>query len=233
MGIVGADSKGIWKLPTKLSTNGPAQTTASPRAMTAARPSMLGNLLDLANLITMGGLALAVLACWLVLSGRPSLALALAASAIVMDYLDGWVARRTVGRNPAFGHFGAHLDCFADYINKGVFPVLLLMSATDFHATSLPVALIYLMAIAVRYSYEFVPEHAHIGLSPDYVIVFLCLLQLAALGSAFVPTLMAGLVVFAALAVAPFPSPKFKGRAVIGFCLFLLLLAAILLSGGG
>ena len=37
-----------------------------------------------------------------------------------------------------------------------------------------PVALIYLMAIAVRYSYEFVPDRAHIGLSPDYMIAFLC-----------------------------------------------------------
>ena len=68
-------------------------------------------------------------------------------------------------------------------------------------------ALIYLMAIAFRYSYEFVPDRAHIGLSPDYMIAFLCLLQLAALhvGSAFIPTLMASLAGFAALAVASLP----------------------------
>ena len=91
-------------------------------------------------------------------------------------------------------------------------------------------ALIYLMAIAFRYSYEFVPDRAHIGLSPDYMIAFLCLLQLAApqLGSAFIPTLMASLAGFAALAVASFPSPKLKGWALVGFCLFLLVLAAIL-----
>jgi phosphatidylserine synthase len=159
--------------------------------------------------------------------------MALAASAIVIDNVDGWVARRAVGRKPAFQHFGAHLDCFADYICKGVFPVLYLLTATDLQVVSIPVALIYLMTIAVRYSYEFVPDRAHIGLSPDYSIAFLCLLQLAApkIGSAFIPILMTSLVGFAALAVAPFPSPKLKGGAVVGFCLFLVVLAVVLLVG--
>jgi phosphatidylserine synthase len=194
---------------------------------------MLAYLSDAANLITIGGLALAFLACWLVLSQRPAFGLAFAALALVMDYADGWVARRAVGRNPAFKHFGAHLDCFADYVTKGIFPALFLLSATDLQIISLPVALVYLMAIAIRYSYEFVPGRAHIGLSPDYLIVFLCVLQLAApwLGSAFLPTLMVSLPLFAMLAVAPFASPKLKGRSPIGFCVFLVFLSALLVNG--
>ncbi len=194
---------------------------------------MLAYLVDAANLVTLGGLALAFFACWAVLSGQPSVAVALAALAVVIDNVDGWLARRAVGRNPAFEHFGRHLDCYADYITKGIFPALYLLTATDLQIASVLVALIYLMAIAVRYSYEFVPDRAHIGLSPDYMIAFLCLLQLAAprIGSAFVATLMASLVGFAALAVAPFPSPNLKGRAAIGFCLILLVLAALLLTG--
>ena len=125
------------------------------------------------------------------------------------------------------------MECYADYVAKGIFPVLYLLIATDFQVLSVPVALIYLMAISVRYSYEFVPDRTHIGLSPDYMIAFLCLLQLAApqIGSAYIPTLMTSLVGFAALAIAPFPSPKLKGRAVVGFCLFLVVLAAFLLVG--
>ena len=193
---------------------------------------MLAYLVDAANLITLGGLALSFFACWAVLLGRPSLAVALAALAVVIDNVDGWMARRTKGRNPALEHFGAHFDCYADYICKGIFPTLYLLIATDLQAASMPVALIYLVAIAIRYSYEFVPDRDHIGLSPDYMIAFLCLLQLAApqFGSAFAPTLMASLAGFAALAVAPFPSPKLKGRALVGFCLFLLILAAVLLA---
>ena len=159
--------------------------------------------------------------------------MALAAVAVVIDNLDGWVARRAVGRNPAFEHFGAHLDCYADFVGKGIFPALYLLTATGLQAVSVPVALIYLMAIAVRYSYEFVPDREHIGLSPDFMIAFLCLLQLAAplIGAGFVPTLMASLVGFAALAVAPFPSPKLKGGVLVGFCFFLLVLAGLLLTG--
>ncbi len=194
---------------------------------------MLVYLVDAANLITLGGLAISLFACWAVLLGRPSLALALAALAVAIDNVDGWMARRTVRRNPKLEHFGRHLDCYADYISKGVFPVLYLLTATDFQVVSIPAGLIYLMAITVRYSYEFVPDRDHIGLSPDYMIAFLCLLQLAAsqLGSAFIPTLMASLVGFAALAVAPFPSPKLEGRVLVGFCLFLLVLAGLLLTG--
>ena len=117
---------------------------------------------------------------------------------------------------------------------KAYSPSCIFITATDLQVVSIPLALTYLMAIAVRYSYEFVPDRDHIGLSPDYMIAFLCLLQLAApqLGSAFIPTLMASLAGFAALAVASFPSPKLKGWALIGFCLFLLVLAAVLLIGG-
>ena len=206
-----------------------ARTVAPP----LARPGMLAHLVDAANLITLGGLAISFFACWAVLSGRPSLAVALAAVAVVIDNLDGWMARRAVGRDPAFEHFGAHLDCYADFVCKGIFPALYLLTATGLQAVSVPVALIYLMAIAVRYSYEFVPDREPIGLSPDFMIAFLCLLQLAAphIGAAFVPTLMASLVGFAALAVAPFPSPKLKGGGIVGFCFFLLVLAGLLLTG--
>ena len=100
-----------------------------------ARLGMLSYLADPANLITLGGLALAFFACWAVLSGQPALALALAALAIVIDNVDGWVARRTVGRSAAMGHFGAHLDCYADYVTKGFFPILYLFTTTDLQAT--------------------------------------------------------------------------------------------------
>ena len=116
---------------------------------------------------------------------------------------------------------------------KAYSPSCIFITATDLQVVSILVALIYLMAIAFRYSYEFVPDRAHIGLSPDYMIAFLCLLQLAAphMASAFIPTLMASLVGFAALAVAPFPSPKSKGWVVVAFCMFLLVLAAVLVVG--
>ncbi len=232
--MVGVDQEVKLEMPANISTQHRTGTRASPALAAAARPGMLANLADAANLITLTGLALAFSACWSVLSGRPSQGMALAAMALVMDYADGWMARRAVRRDPAIGHFGAHLDCFADYINKGVFPALFLLTATDLQFAFLPVAVIYLMAVAIRYSYEFVPNRAHIGLSPDYTIVFLCLTQLAApqLGPAFIPALMAGLLIFAALAIAPFPSPRLTGWAAFGFCLFLVFLAAFLLTGG-
>ena len=210
-----------------------AQGVAKLLSSGLARWSMLAYLIDAANLITLASLAFSFYACWSVLTGRPTLAAALVAVAIVIDNVDGWVARRTVRQNPNFEHFGSHLDCYSDFISKGMFPVLYLITATDMQVACLPVALIYLVAITVRYSYEFIPDCPQIGLSPDYVIVVVCLLQLAKpqMGSAFIPIFMASLVGFAILAVARFPSPKLKGGgALVGFCLFLLVLAAALLT---
>lgn len=234
----GVDLKILGGLPPDIAPKLAVETGGSPILSPPifspiVRLGMLGHLVDAANLITLFGLALGFLACWSVLTGQPAVAMALAALAIVIDNVDGWMARRTLNRNPSFEHFGKHLDCYADFVCKGVFPVLYLLTVSDMQIASLPVALMYLAAIAVRYCYEFVPNRAHIGLSPDYVIAFLCLLQLAAphMGSAFTPTLMASLAGFAGLAIAPFPSPKLKGGAIVGFCVFLLVLAAVLLIG--
>ena len=78
-----------------------AQTNALPLSPPVARRGMLVHLVDAANLITLGNLAISFFACWVVLLGRPSLAMALAALAVVIDNVDGWMARRTVGRDPA------------------------------------------------------------------------------------------------------------------------------------
>ena len=89
-----------------------ARTVALPLSPPLARPGMLVYLVDAANLITLGGLAISLFACWAGLLGRPSLARAGLAG--VIDNADGWMARRTMGRNQAFEPCGAHLDCYAD-----------------------------------------------------------------------------------------------------------------------
>ena len=169
----------IWEMSAKMSRNSRAQAAALPLSPPLARPGMLVYLVDAANLITLGGLAISLFACWAVLLGRPSLAMALAALAVVIDNVDGYMARRTMGRNPALEQFGAHFIVMRTTSAKAYSPSCIFITATDLQVVSILVALIYLMAIAFRYSYEFVPDRAHIGLSPDYIILFLCLLQLA------------------------------------------------------
>ena len=106
--------------------------------------------------------------------------------------------------------FGGHLDCFADYITKGVFPTLFLLAVGGYSGPLIAVAILYLSAIAIRYSYEFIPDAQVYGLSPDYLIVLFALLYLArdVFGAALAPVIAVAMLVEAGLAVAPIRVPK-------------------------
>jgi len=160
-----------WELSAKMPRKSRARTVALPLSPPLARPGMLVYLVDAANLITLGGLAISLFACWAVLSGRPSLALALAALAVVIDNVDGWVARRTVGRNPALEPFGAHFDCYADYLSKGIFPVLYLYNRHRFGLKAKPLASLLFPIISMLPRKHFI-EQTVVGFLLVLVVCF-------------------------------------------------------------
>ena len=129
------------------------------------------------------------------------------------------------------GIFGAHLDCYADFVTKGVFPPLLLLVSAEFNPAFFPVAALHICAIAVRYSYEFVPDVPPAGLSPDYSILvfagfFLCCTALNVFSAPILAILM---LIMAALNVSPLSVPKLEGPWRIGFfCLIYSRVAGLL-----
>ena len=192
---------------------------------------MLGFAFDLANAATLIGLLVACAALVLVIDGSFDRALALALTAILIDHVDGALARRDRRRSEAMRTFGAHLDCYADFVTKGIFPSLLLLTSTEFDPAYFPVAALHICVIAVRYSYEFVPGVPPAGLSPDYNIVVLAgfFLGCTALRVFSAPVLAASMLIMAALNVSSLRVPRLAGAwRVSFFCLVFSLVAALL-----
>ncbi len=181
--------------------------------------SMLRFLWDLANLVTLSGLAISFGALILTIQGQLGLGIALVVVSITIDNIDGALARRDPHRSPQMQSFGGHLDCFADYITKGVFPTLFLLAVGGYSGPLIAVAILYLSAIAIRYSYEFVPEVQVQGLSPDYLIVLIALAYLArdAFGVALAPVIAAMMLGEAWLAIAPIRVPKLQRWSLRAF----------------
>jgi CDP-diacylglycerol---serine O-phosphatidyltransferase len=153
----------------------------------------------------------------------------------LIDQLDGRLALARPHRGPAVQAFGAHLDCYADFVSKGVFPALMLLVLTDFGLLAWVVAGIQLAVIAFRYSYEFVPGAAPRGLSPDYSVLVFSLLFLApSLAQApLFPILLGPAMLFmAVLNLAPLQPPKLAGIGLAAFVSVALGLMGLLLTTG-
>ena len=194
-------------------------------------PQMLGFVIDWANVATLTGLLTACAACIFAIRGSFQLALAFALSAIFIDHVDGMLARRDRVRSPGMLAFGAHLDCYADFVTKGVFPSLFLLMSTEFAPAYLPVAALHICVIAVRYSYEFVPDAQLAGLSPDYTILIFAVFWLACsvLNLFSMPLLALLMLLMTALNVSTLQVPKLVGAWRISFfCLIFSLIAALL-----
>ncbi|MBW2232752.1 MAG: CDP-alcohol phosphatidyltransferase family protein [Deltaproteobacteria bacterium] len=197
----------------------------------AGPAQMVGFVFDWANAATLAGLLTSCAALVFAIRGSFHPALALALIAIIIDNVDGILARRDRARSKAMHTFGAHLDCYADFVSKGIFPSLLLLMSTDLAPAYLPVAALHICAIAVRYSYEFVPDFPPAGLSPDYSIVVFATFWLGctALGVFSAPLLALLMLIMAALNVSPLRVPKLVGPWLISFLgLIFSLIAALL-----
>ena len=196
---------------------------------------MLRFVFDLANAATLTGLLVASAAVVLVIHGNFHSALALALTAIGIDNVDGALARRDRNRSLRMRSFGARLDCYADFVSKGVFPPLLLLTSAEFSPVYFPVAALHMCVIAVRYSYEFVPDVPAVGLSSDYSILVFAgfILGCTALNVPLSAPILAVLMsIMSALNVSPLRVPKLVGPWRIGFFALIFSLVAGLLWTG-
>jgi len=102
----------------------------------------------LPNLITLLALCSGITAIRLGIEGRYELAIASVMVAVVLDALDGRLARLLKGTS----RFGAELDSLTDFVNFGVAPALLLYiwSLNSLRTAGWVIALIYAICCALR-----------------------------------------------------------------------------------
>jgi CDP-diacylglycerol--serine O-phosphatidyltransferase len=178
---------------------------------------MIRQLLDPANAITASGLALSVLGIHFVLTGNAELGVAVVLWALLADHLDGVVAMRTRRRAPETGKIGKNLDSLADLVSAGVFPAVLLLQVSGGAPAAVIVAIVLVIASALRLSYFNVFGLAggkFIGVPTTYVVPVTAVMFLLRPGvppAMFAGLLGAALLVVAALHVTPVRVPRTEG----------------------
>jgi phosphatidylserine synthase len=134
---------------------------------------------DLPNLVTLTGV---VSSFYGVLSVPFNIILSikLAIFSILLDNLDGYLARKQENRSDRFKYFGQHLDCYADYITKGFIPSTLLyyIYLENGNYLFLLTSFANVICITLRYSYEFSNSDTPRGMTPDVGILIYGLIYL-------------------------------------------------------
>jgi len=157
---------------------------------------MLRFVKDAANLVTLAGLFCGVGSIYFTIRGIFPAAMIAMLWAVLFDWFDGSIARRTRGRTDEFRAFGGQLDSLVDMVSCAVCPAVVLLSYGQFNPWFLPGALMLTAAGAVRLSYFS--------------------------RSAFGAVLYMTIVVLAILNVAPFRMPKPGGRWYIVITVYVL-----------
>ena len=190
---------------------------------------MLGFMKDLANSLTLAGLFCGLSGIHFAICGLFPAAMISMLFALLFDWFDGPIARRSRGRSTECREFGAHLDSLVDIVCGGVCPAIVLLSYADFSLWAFPGAFLLLAAGVVRLSYfnSFCSEQdpAYVGLTIDSNLIavpLVFLLDGLLDHTAFVACLYATIVVLAILNVSSFRMPKPRARSyyVITFYVF-------------
>ena len=197
-------------------------------------PTILSHLADAANLLTLTGLAASILAITLAVRGAHAGAAISLVGAVVLDIVDGPVAKRTPGRTGEQGAFGANLDSLADMVSAGAALGVVILSYDHFRVAYIPVAVLLAVATAMRLSYFNVhgldaASGTYTGLPTDLAIITVVASMLldGPLGpGAFRVVLSAVGVALAALMVSPLRIPKLTGRWCVALIIVALALAA-------
>ncbi len=194
---------------------------------------MLGFMKDLANLLTVAGLFCGLFGIYFAIRGQFPAAMISMLFALLFDWFDGLIARRSRGRSPESDTFGAQLDSHVDIVCGGVCPAMVLLSYAEFSLWAFPGAFLLLAAGVVRVSYfnSFCSgqDRNYVGLTIDCNLIAVPLVFLldGPLGhTAFMVCLYSTLVVLAILNVSSFrmPKPSAGSYYVISFYVFALSL---------
>lgn len=195
-------------------------------------------LLDPANICTLVGASLAVLAMAAMWKGNFSLGISLNMLATLADILDGPIARSMKQRHPMFSVIGANLDTYSDMVSHFVVPASLLMQISGLDWLYVGLATIWLVTGIIRHSYSEVLDRCDdgeciLGVTSDYTVP-LCAMALHLvpivgrnnIAEYVVPTL-AACILFMVYGSLTF---SLKSRRYSGFGLFTVTLYNISLS---
>jgi len=189
---------------------------------------------DLPNLVSLLGLASALLGIYYAILGVFPAAMIGLVWAIAFDWLDGRVAKGMKNRTAEQSAYGANLDSLIDIVSFGIAPAVVLLSVGGYDEWYLPGAFVILAAAAVRLSYFNVfglaEDSTYRGLALDNNVILMVAFFAfrAAIGApTFGYLLYAMLMLLAALNVSTLRTPKFGGNWYYGIVAYAVGMSAL------
>lgn len=127
---------------------------------------------DLPNVCTLSGLIISMIGIYMVLIGNTNAAVVCITWALLFDWTDGKLARKSTNRPLGFSDFGRELDSLCDVITYGILPGLVAWEMTGYSIYFLPAVTLLQIAVVVRLSFFNIhgldSEHCYYGLSADF-----------------------------------------------------------------
>jgi phosphatidylserine synthase len=182
-------------------------------------PTMLSFTRDLPNICSLAGLLCAVLGIYYAILGNFPAAIIGVLWAVLFDWADGIIARKTKGRTSHHRAFGGQLDSLIDIVSFGVFPAIFLLSYGKFSPWFLPGAFLIVAVSSIRLSYfniiGLIDDKTYMGLALDnnvIILAFVFLFESLINHTVFSIILYALLMVFLVLNLSPIRTHKFAGK---------------------
>ncbi len=200
----------------------------------ARAPTILSFVGDRANLVTLLGLTSGLLAIYFALIQNFPAAIIAMLWAVLMDWYDGSIARRMLGRSESHKIFGARMDSLVDMVVSATGPAILLLSVSEFNPWFFPGALAIIVAGVLRLAYfdafGLDENGTHAGITIDnspLAIGAVFLLYQFIDSSIFAIVLYAVVVILAYLHVAPLRMKKIGGRWYYAVTAYIVVMTAV------
>ena len=193
---------------------------------------MLKYLIDGPNAITACGLVITIVSLFLAITGHQTESIALLMWAVMLDHIDGWLARQMKTRRREYSLVGGDMDSATDMISAAIVPSCIGISLTNGSTLSLISALIISLAACLRVGYfnnfGLMDNGRFYGVPLTYTVPMVGLVFIL---SRFFPSNIRThevlpwlLIVMGALHVSPLKPPPVKGIGfLIVFCYSLFL----------
>ena len=198
------------------------------------RPIILSLVADAANIVTLCGLSFGILGIFFALVQNFPAAVIAMLWAVLFDWYDGPVARRTPGRSVTRKLVGIKMDSLVDVVSSAVCPAIMLLSYGEFSGWFYPGALAIVMAGVLRLAYFDVfgvdKDGTIAGLSIDITPLVLSLvfvLEGFLTHNVFAALFYAIILLLAVLHIAPFRMHKMVGPWYPIITTYVLIMTAV------
>lgn len=198
---------------------------------------MIKYLFDTPNAVTVSGLTIIIISIYYITKGKLDIALVLLMWAVMIDHIDGWLARRAKNRKKEFSLVGGDMDSATDMVSASIAPGIITLIITQGTFISLVGSIMLAISACLRVGYfnnfGLTDSGKFYGVPLTYtvpVIVLTFIINKFASEISLKEFLPYVLIVMSILHVCPFGPPPVRGVGFILVFIYSLCSTYILLT---